>query len=140
MLAVISCDSDSSQEPTKPDLKAKAKFMANTKNVLSLEQANRLAQLPLECMQTEFPNKLGQTLGNASELKTPKTLHPAFYGCFDWHSAVHGHWSLVYLLKKYPKLDKREEVLKKLRENISCLLYTSPSPRDATLSRMPSSA
>ncbi len=86
---------------------------------LTLEQANRLAELPLECMQTEFPNKLGQTLGDATEISNPKDLHPAFYGCFDWHSAVHGHWSLVYLLKKYPQLEKRQEIIRKLQENIS---------------------
>ena len=93
--------------------------MSNVTHKLNIEQANRLASLPLECMQTEFPNKLGQTLGDAGELNPPKTLHPAFYGCFDWHSAVHGHWSLVYLLKKYPNLNKREEIIKKLKENIS---------------------
>jgi len=99
--------------------KPKAKLMSIKSNSLTLEQANRLAQLPLDCIQTEFPNKLGQTLKDATELKTPRTLHPTFYGCFDWHSAVHGHWSLVYLLKKYPNLNKREEIIKKLKENIS---------------------
>jgi len=54
---------------------------------LTLEQANKLATLPLECMQTEYPNKLGQVLGNDEDLGSPKDLHPAFYGCFDWHSA-----------------------------------------------------
>ena len=65
---------------------------------LTLEEANRLSKLPLTCMNTEYPNKLGQTLGSSEDLKTPKILHPAFYGCFDWHSSVHGHWSLVSLL------------------------------------------
>jgi len=91
----------------------------NPEIVLNLQQANRLADLPLECMQTEFPNRLGQTLANEKELKSPKELHPAFYGCFDWHSAVHGHWSLVYLLKKYPTLTKRAEIVKRLQENLS---------------------
>ena len=125
ILLFFSCSTNSKKNATldnsviKIKPRSKAKFMSDSKNVLSLEQANRLAQLPLDCMQTEFPNKLGQTLGDASELKNPKALHPAFYGCFDWHSAVHGHWSLVYLLKKYPKLDKRDEILEKLKENIS---------------------
>ena len=87
--------------------------------VLNLEQANRLAQLPLHCMNTEYPNKLNQTIGSASDLKTPKELHPAFYGCFDWHSAVHGHWSLVSLLKQFPDLDHRDEIQQKLLQNIS---------------------
>ena len=87
--------------------------------VLNLEQANRLAQLPLHCMDTEYPNKLNQTIGTASDLKTPKELHPAFYGCFDWHSAVHGHWSLVSLLKDFPGLDNRAEIGQKLLQHIS---------------------
>jgi hypothetical protein len=87
--------------------------------VLNLEQANRLAQLPLHCMTTEYPNKLNQTIGDASDLKTPKELHPAFYGCFDWHSAVHGHWSLVSLLKQFPELESKSEIEEKLLQNIS---------------------
>jgi hypothetical protein len=69
---------------------------------LSLGEANRLAQLPIHCVETQYPYRLGQTLGSAEDLKQPMQMHPAFYGCFDWHSAVHGHWSMVSLLKKYP--------------------------------------
>jgi hypothetical protein len=86
---------------------------------LSLEEANRLAQLPLKCMQQEYPNKLGQVLANAEELEGPEALHPAFYGCFDWHSSVHGHWMLVYLLKRFPDLDAADTIRQKLAENIS---------------------
>ncbi|GAL80312.1 hypothetical protein JCM19274_602 [Algibacter lectus] len=71
---------------------------------LDLEQANKLAALPLHCINAEYPNKLSQTLGSGEDLKNPATLHPAFYGCFDWHSAVHGHWSLVSLLKTNPDI------------------------------------
>ena len=86
---------------------------------LNLEQANRLAQLPLKCVETEYPNKLHQTLGGSEDLKTPKQLHPAFYGCFDWHSAVHGYWSMVSLLKQFPQLDTSAELKALLRKNIS---------------------
>jgi hypothetical protein len=71
---------------------------------LNLEQANRLLQLPIHCVNTEYPNKLNQTIEGDEDLKSPKELHPTFYGCFDWHSSVHGHWSLVSLLKKFPNL------------------------------------
>jgi len=87
--------------------------------VLNLEEANRLAQLPLHCMETEYPNKLNQTIGSAEDLQSPKALHPAFYGCFDWHSAVHGHWSLVSLLKQFDNLAQRDEIKAKLLTNIS---------------------
>ena len=65
---------------------------------ITKEMAETLAKLPLRCAQKEFPNKLNQTLTDGGEIGLPKTLHPAFYGCFDWHSSVHGHWMLVKLL------------------------------------------
>jgi hypothetical protein len=86
---------------------------------LTLKQANNLLELPLACLQTEYPNKLGQILGKKEDIKEPRDLHPAFYGCFDWHSSVHGHWSLVKLLKKFPLLKKADLIRSKLRENIS---------------------
>ncbi|MEW4922825.1 DUF2891 domain-containing protein [Algibacter sp. 2305UL17-15] len=86
---------------------------------LDLEQANKLAALPLHCVNTEYPNRLSQTLGGPEDLKSPTTLHPAFYGCFDWHSAVHGHWSLVSLLKSFPNIDNADAIKQKLLNNIS---------------------
>ena len=90
-----------------------------TAQELNLQQANALAKLPVKCLQQEYPNKLSQLLADASEIQSPKQLHPAFYGCFDWHSSVHGHWSLVYLLKKFPNLEGREDIIKKLKINLS---------------------
>ena len=86
---------------------------------LTLEEANRLSKLPLNCMNTEYPNKLGQTLGSVEDIKNPKDLHPAFYGCFDWHSSVHGHWSLVSLLKQFPEIENSIQIREKLLKNIS---------------------
>ncbi len=86
---------------------------------LTLVQANHLATLPLKCLQQEYPNKLGQLLIDSTEIQSPKKLHPTFYGCFDWHSSVHGHWSLVYLLKKFPNLSNKELIIQKLKTNLS---------------------
>ncbi|NMH29455.1 DUF2891 domain-containing protein [Flavobacterium silvaticum] len=86
---------------------------------LSLSDANRLASLPLKCMQQQYPNKTGQLIKDSTEIASPKQMHPAFYGCFDWHSSVHGHWSLVYLLRKYPQLERRDEIISKLKTNLS---------------------
>lgn len=72
--------------------------------------AHRLIALPLKCVEQEFPNKLGQVLTNADQLATPSALHPMFYGCFDWHSSVHGHWLMVRLLKSFPQLEERPQV------------------------------
>lgn len=86
---------------------------------LTLDQANHLASLPIKCLQQEYPNKLGQMLIDSTEIQNPKKLHPSFYGCFDWHSSVHGHWSLVFLLKRFPNLAQRESIIKKLQVNLS---------------------
>jgi hypothetical protein len=94
-------------------------FFIFSQTELTRIQANRLASLPLKCLQQEYPNKLNQLLLDSTELLSPKTLHPAFYGCFDWHSSVHGHWSLVYLLNEFPTLENRAEILDKLAKNLS---------------------
>jgi len=86
---------------------------------LSPEEAARLAALPLKCMQKPYPNKLSQTLADSSELQVPAKLHPAFYGCFDWHSSVHGHWMLVRLLKLFPDLPNAIQIREKLSENLT---------------------
>lgn len=86
---------------------------------LTLKEANNLAELPLSCLNTEYPNKLGQVLENKNAMGEPSELHPAFYGCFDWHSSVHAHWSLVSLLKNFPDLEKNEEIKERLTQSLS---------------------
>jgi hypothetical protein len=86
---------------------------------LTLEVASTLVRFALDCTAREYPNKLGQVLGGDGDLRPPRELHPAFYGCFDWHSAVHGHWTLVSLLARFPELPERAAVLDRLRTNLS---------------------
>ena len=86
---------------------------------LTIDEANHLSSLPVKCLQQEYPNKLNQLLLNETELLSPKVLHPAFYGCFDWHSSVHGHWSLVYLLSNFENLKDKELIIEKLQINLS---------------------
>ncbi len=114
VLLLINCDNNENKSTIE-----KTEDKLEKTPVLNRIEANRLAQLPLHCMATEYPNKLNQTIGDASDLKSPKELHPAFYGCFDWHSAVHGHWSLVSLLKEFPELNNKEEIEEKLLKNMS---------------------
>jgi len=85
----------------------------------TVKEANNLAELPLNCINTQYPNKLGQTLENKEAIGEPQELHPAFYGCFDWHSSVHAHWSMVSLLKQFPDLKKAETIREKLKESLS---------------------
>lgn len=95
-------------------------FNAQTETTsLTVEKANALAQLPLKCLQQEYPNKLGQVLNDSSALQSPIELHPAFYGCFDWHSAVHGHWLLVRLLKQFPEMASASAIRSALKQQLT---------------------
>ena len=62
--------------------------------------ALRLAELALNCVHREYPNKIAHVLQSDEDVLPPRTLTPAFYGCFDWHSAVHGHWLLARLARR----------------------------------------
>ena len=86
---------------------------------LHLDQAKKIFDLPTHCIKTEYPNKLGNVLGSDQDLKTPKQLRPIFYGCFDWHSSVHGFWSIVKLMKNFPELDQNNEVRNELNQLIT---------------------
>src|SRR6185369_14413959 len=78
--------------------------------MLDIAQASRLARLPLSCLRREYPHKLDHLLADDRDAQTPRTLHPAFYGCLDWHSAVHGHWMLARLLQVFPELPEADEI------------------------------
>lgn len=119
ILVLIVSFNCNSPKDEKQSIAAPLKGQIIEKPILNLDQANKLAALPLHCINIEYPNMLSQTLGSDEDLKPPTTLHPAFYGCFDWHSAVHGHWSLVILLKSFPNLENAEEIKQRLLDNIS---------------------
>ena len=83
------------------------------------QQASHFAALALKCVNREFPNKPEHVINNATEVKSPKVLHPAFYGCYDWHSSVHGHWMLVRLLKSFPNLPEAAQIRNALNANLT---------------------
>ncbi|MBN1543493.1 DUF2891 family protein [candidate division KSB1 bacterium] len=86
---------------------------------LDLATASEFAQLALNCLQTEFPNKPGHVINSPTDVRRPSELHPAFFGCYDWHSAVHGHWLLVRLLKRFPDLPKATAIRQVLNHNLT---------------------
>lgn len=92
---------------------------ADTSHTLNLAEANKLVSLPLHCVETPYPYKTGWVLDSAADLQEPSVLHPIFYGCFDWHSAAHGYWSLVTLLRQFPDLAQAAEVKAILTRNIT---------------------
>jgi hypothetical protein len=85
----------------------------------SIKEASHFAALALRGIAREFPNKMDHVMQDAAGVKRPKELHPAFYGCFDWHSSVHGHWMLVYLLKEFPQLPGAGAIRTALGENLT---------------------
>ncbi|MDO6758857.1 DUF2891 domain-containing protein [Tamlana sp. 2_MG-2023] len=117
VVIISSCNQSKKKQALKPDELETVAIAEIPK--LDLAHANKLAELPMHCINIEYPNRLSQTLGADEDLQTPHVLHPAFYGCFDWHSAVHGHWSLVCLLKSFPNLENADTIKKRLLHNMS---------------------
>ena len=77
---------------------------------VELTVEDRFAQLALDCIHRPYPNKISHYLTSDEDIALPRDMTPAFYGCFDWHSAVHGHWLLVRLLKTHPDTPLEEEI------------------------------
>src|SRR5438552_9579381 len=69
---------------------------------LDAARAERFARLALACVHREYPNKIAHALNGDDEVRPPRELTPAFYGCYDWHSSVHGHWLLARLARLFP--------------------------------------
>ncbi len=90
------------QQKTLEQLAAKMKMPAPASPWATL--APKLVELSLHCVEREYPNKPSDVQASDESVKPPRKLHPAFYGCFDWHSAVHGHWTMVRLLKRQPSM------------------------------------
>lgn len=65
-------------------------------------QAGRFVRMALDCIHKEYPNKIAHSLNSDADVKPPRDLTPAFYGCYDWHSAVHGHWLLARSIRLFP--------------------------------------
>ena len=69
---------------------------------LTREHASHFATIALGHVTREYPNKLDHVLAGPADARTPRQLHPIFYGSFDWHSCVHGYWLLARLLRRFP--------------------------------------
>src|SRR5258708_29943740 len=86
---------------------------------LTQTQASHFAALALKCIQREYPNKPDHTINDAADVRGPRAMHGTFYGCFDWHSSVHGHWMLVHLLRLFPALPEARQIRAALDANLS---------------------
>ena len=78
--------------------------------ILTLELASQFARIALGHVTREYPNKPGHILRGPKDARTPRELHPLFFGSFDWHSCVHGYWLLCRLYRRFPELPERGEI------------------------------
>lgn len=81
--------------------------------------AQRFADLALACVHKEYPNHISHTLNSDADVAPPRHLTPAFYGCFDWHSCVHGHWLLARLARTFPNAPFTTRARDALREDMT---------------------
>lgn len=97
----------------------KSREGSRTRNGFNVRTAKRLADLVLACIQKQYPNKISHSLSSDADVAPPRNLTPAFYGCYDWHSSVHGHWSLVRLVSRCPTAGFAEPSLKALSRSLT---------------------
>jgi hypothetical protein len=85
----------------------------------TVETASKFSSLAFSCITNEYPNKISHTLESDKDIASPVELHPAFYGCYDWHSSVQGHWLLINLIKQFPDLPQRNQIIEAIDKNIT---------------------
>ena len=82
-------------------------------------QAARFARLALDCVHKEYPNKIAHSMNSDGDVKPPRELTPAFYGCYDWHSSVHGHWLLARLVRLFPRAPFASDARRALGQSLT---------------------
>src|SRR5579872_5861454 len=95
------------------------------------EAAQRFANLALACVHKEYPNHISHTMNSDADVAPPRKLTPAFYGCYDWHSSVHGHWLLARLGRMFPNTP----IAAKAREALGQSLTAANIVQEATYLR-----
>ena len=81
--------------------------------------AERFARLALGCVEKEYPNKISHVMNSDADAAPPRKLTPAFYGCYDWHSSVHGHWLLARLVRTFPDAPFAKPARAALRKSLT---------------------
>src|SRR5438132_13377551 len=91
----------------------------NVARKLDVHAAERFARLALACVEKEYPNKISHVLNGDADVAPPRKLTPAFYGCYDWHSSVRGHWLLVRLVRTFPAAPFAPSAREALRQSLT---------------------
>jgi hypothetical protein len=92
---------------------------ASSGGPLDAASADRFAGLALACVDRPYPNKPEQVLEGPDDVRAPREFHPAFFGCYDWHSSVHGHWLLTRILKTHPEVASAPRIRAALDEHFT---------------------
>src|SRR6056297_751847 len=88
-------------------------------DTMDTDTARRFAQLALDCVEREYPNLIHHVMTGDDDVAPPRELTPAFYGCYDWHSAVHGHWLLARLARRHSDSDFGKKAIEALGRNLT---------------------
>jgi hypothetical protein len=86
---------------------------------IDAQTAGRFAAMALACVRKEYPNKITHILNSPGDVRAPHELTPAFYGCYDWHSSVHGHWMLARLIRAFPNAPFATDAVAALEANLT---------------------
>src|SRR5580658_2107244 len=103
---LLACSQTSGQNTTPPP-------------TFDINAAERFAKLALACVHKEYPNKISHTLNSDADVAPPRKLTPAFYGCYDWHSSVHGLWLLARLVRTFPSASFAPSAREALRQSLT---------------------
>lgn len=116
-LAVLALAACSGAQDNEAPAATETETQAERPDPVTVE--DRFAILALDCVHREYPNKISHVMQSAADAKPPHQLTPAFYGCFDWHSSVHGHWLLTRLLNTNPDTVFATEIREKLSKSFT---------------------
>jgi hypothetical protein len=113
VLLVLSVMSAGQDEPTKNTARAPGS------PTFDVKAAERFASLALACVHKEYPNKIAHNLNSDADVAPPRKLTPSFFGCYDWHSSVHGHWLLARLARTFPDAPFAAPAMAALKQSIT---------------------
>lgn len=114
LLSLAACSA-----PNSPQSQSEPSDVTTSERPAPVTLEDRFAILALDCVHREYPNKISHVMQSAADARTPSALTPAFYGCFDWHSSVHGHWLLSRLLNTNPDGVFADEIRTKLAQSFT---------------------
>jgi hypothetical protein len=105
------------ESPSRTDISASTEEDSTVQ--FDARAAERFAKLALACVHKEYPNKIAHVLNGDADVAPPRKLTPAFCGCYDWHSSVHGHWLLVRLLRTFPDAPFAKDAREALKQSLT---------------------